>query len=273
MAATWSAALPPEMWAGATANWASSPNALRTKAAAPAPARAFEDIMVSSFTNDRPTIGCGAVPVPEAQVPGRREVHDNQGWGLTPQRQPPGRYEAISAGEGGRDLGELPVVLRDAGAVGHHAAAGARPVPVDRPERQAGQVVVLRVVADLLPLRGRGVLLLVRQAVHAGDTHVPVRRGVVPPEGGLEHRLEALGSAHRAGVHVGAATEVERHDGEHVDAGAGRHRAADELLRVVAGAGGGGAEGDDDLQARVVLLDDLQRVDDPVTDGVVLELV
>ena len=39
------------------------------------------------------------------------------------------------------------------------------------------------------------------------------------------------------------------------------------------GPGGAGAERDDRLDARVVLLDDLQRVEDAVLDGLVLELV
>ena len=51
----------------------------------------------------------------------------------------------------------------------------------------------VRPVADLGPVAGVVSLLLVGQAVHAGDADVGVGRGVVPAEGGLQRGLQPLG--------------------------------------------------------------------------------
>ena len=56
-------------------------------------------------------------------------------WSTTAARSCGTRSEARA------DPGELPVRLRDAAAVGDHAAAGAAAVPVDRPEGEPGQAV------------------------------------------------------------------------------------------------------------------------------------
>src|SRR3954453_15409288 len=84
-------------------------------------------------------------------------------------RRPEPGARPIRRSETGRDLGEGPVRLSDAGAVRDHTAAGAAPVAVDRPEREAGEALAPGVVADPRPGVGRGGLLLVAETVHAGD--------------------------------------------------------------------------------------------------------
>src|SRR4051794_30683060 len=91
------------------------------------------------------------------------------------------------------DPGEVPVVLRDATAVGDHTATGAAAVAVDRPEREPRQALRLRVVTDLGPDRHCGELLLVGQTVHARDAQPGVRLSVGVPERRLDGVLQAFG--------------------------------------------------------------------------------
>src|SRR5258707_1390754 len=87
------------------------------------------------------------------------------------------------AGEAGGDLGKGPVGLGDAGARLLDAAARTPPVPVDGPEREPGDVIRVRPVADVGPDRRRGDLGLVGHAIHAGDSNMVVGLRVAPAEG------------------------------------------------------------------------------------------
>src|SRR5438445_7588895 len=89
----------------------------------------------------------------------QRQVGGERGNGRAAAR-PRRRPNPYSASEAGRDGGEGPVALGDAGAVGDDATAGAAPVAVDRPERQPGDVVAVGPVADAGPGRRAGGLLL-----------------------------------------------------------------------------------------------------------------
>src|SRR5258708_39765162 len=62
--------------------------------------------------------------------------------------------------EAGGDAGEVPVVLGDAATGRLDSAAGAPAVAVDRPERQAGEALGIRIVTNLGPDGQRGQLLL-----------------------------------------------------------------------------------------------------------------
>src|SRR5690349_14247107 len=170
------------------------------------------------------------------------------------------------------DAGEVPVALSDAAAVRDHTAAGATAVAVDRPERQPAESVALGPVGDVLPGRGRRHLLLVGQTVHAGDALVRVRLRGGPAEGRLQLVVQALGRADRVVVDV-RATEVERHQREDVDVRAECLGLVDQPVAVVRRTGRRRTERDDGPDTRVVLLDDLQRGQDAILHGLVLELV
>src|SRR5262249_32299919 len=98
-------------------------------------------------------------------------------------RATPYRLRIKLAGEASRDLGEGPVRLGEAGTRLLDAAAGTSAVTVDGPEREPGDVVRVRPVADAGPDRRRGDLGLVGQAVHAGEAGVGVGLRVAPAEG------------------------------------------------------------------------------------------
>src|SRR6266536_5507693 len=178
-----------------------------------------------------------------------------------------------SAGEAGGDLGELPGGLADAAAVFDYPAAGAGPVAVDRPERQPRDVVRVGSVADVGPDRRCGVLLLIGQPVHARDAHVRECGGIRPAEGVLQRILQPGGRILGVTGHVRPTTEVERHDGEHVDVGAQCGRLVDQTGAPGRRPAGAGTERDDGLDPRIVVLDDLQRAQGPVLHGPVFELV